>query len=80
MLSATAAHVVERLARRHGSRHDQVPRATVADLRWCTCGRGPSHFRSRAKRACCTQAACHEEDHDLPHLRARIKDAAARKK
>ena len=25
------------------------------------------------------EAACHEEDHDLPHLKA-IKDAAARKK
>jgi hypothetical protein len=26
-----------------------------------------------------TEAACHEEDHDLPHLKA-LKDAAARKK
>ena len=39
---------------------------------------GPSHSFRRAKFEL-TEAACHEEDHDLPHLKA-IKDAAAGKK
>ena len=71
-----AEHVVERFT---PAGPDKSTMRRPSPIRSCTRARGPSHFRSSAKKFELTEAACHEEDHDLPHLKA-LKDAAAAKK